>query len=462
MSELNSEIHVSSLRRLSGTIQHLVETQLWIKVLIGLALGIITGFILGPTAGIVDIKLSNTIVNWLALPGTLFIATIQMIVVPLVFASIIRGLTVTESPSELKVLGISSGVFFFLTTLLAILLGLALALIIKPGKILGASLIKKVENPVNEIAPTVANISSIEDIPQVLINVLPSNPLASMVGGEMVQIILFAIVVGVALVNLPKKKSAPLFDLLGSIQEVCMKIVSWAMRIAPIAVFGLIARLTSSVGIEILSVLSIYVLTVILGLFMMMLVLLLIVLLVSKKNPIEFIKSIKDVVLLALSTSSSAAVMPLSIKTVEDNLNVKSSFARFIIPLGATVNMNGTALYQVVATIFLAQVFEIQLGTFGLLFIVTMVVTSSIGSPATPGTSIIILATVLEGLGIPTSGLALIIGVDRILDMVRTSVNVTGDLTACVVIDKIYRKEEPTDYIPIEFTAPKPFSAPKK
>ncbi len=195
---------------------------------------------------------------------------------------------------------------------------------------------------------------------------------------------------------------------------------------------------------------------------MMMLVLLLIVLLVSKKNPIEFIKSIKDVVLLALSTSSSAAVMPLSIKTVEDNLNVKSSFARFIIPLGATVNMNGTALYQVVATIFLAQVFEIQLGTFGLLFIVTMVVTSSIGSPATPGTSIIILATVLEGLGIPTSGLALIIGVDRILDMVRTSVNVTGDLTACVVIDKIYRKEEPTDYIPIEFTAPKPFSAPKK
>ncbi|NIP30221.1 MAG: cation:dicarboxylase symporter family transporter [Candidatus Dadabacteria bacterium] len=457
MGEPFKEIELSSLRRLSGTLQHLVETQLWIKVLIGLFLGIIAGFILGPTVGIVDSQVSATIVSWLALPGTIFIALIQMIVVPLVFASIVRGLTATESSSELKVIGISAGIFFLITTAIATFLGLALTLLIKPGRLVSAGLIKTVTNSDEKITPTLTEVSSFTDLPQIVTSLLPSNPLASMVGGEMVQVIFFAVIVGIALVNLATEKSAPLFDLLGSIQEVCMKIVSWAMLIAPFAVFGLIARLTSSVGVEILKVLSFYVLTVTLGLFLMMVIFLALVFLLAQKNPIEFLKSVKDVVLLSLSTSSSAAVMPLSIKTAEDSIGVKPSIARFLIPLGATVNMNGTALYQGVATIFLAQVFDVQIGTFGLLFVVTMAVAASIGSPATPGTGIIILATILEGVGIPTAGIALIIGVDRILDMMRTSVNVTGDLTACVVIDRLYRTQAIT-YQQDDYSA---FAAPR-
>jgi Na+/H+-dicarboxylate symporter len=257
----------------------------------------------------------------------------------------------------------------------------------------------------------------------------------------MLEVILFAIVVGVALVNLAPQKSAPLFDLLGSVQEVCMKVVAWAMRLAPYAVFGLIARLISTVGVDVLGGMVVYVGTVLAGLAVMMGVFVALAALVGRLPPRRFVASVREVVLLAFSTSSSATVMPLSIETAEDKLGVRPSIARFLVPLGATVNMNGTALYQGVATVFLAQVFDIPLGVFGMLLVVVTAVSASIGSPATPGAGIVILAMVLEGVGIPTAGLALILGVDRILDMSRTAVNVTGDLTACVVVDRFFGRD---------------------
>jgi Na+/H+-dicarboxylate symporter len=286
------------------------------------------------------------------------------------------------------------------------------------------------------IAAALPETPGLPQVPEMLIGLLPTNPLASMVGGEMLQVILFAFIVGIALVNLAPERSAPLFDLLGSLQDVSMIVVSWAMRLAPFAVFGLVARLTSTVGIDVLGGMAVYMLTVLAGLFLMMVLFVAIASVLARVGPRRFLSAIRDVFLLAFSTSSSAAVMPLSIETAEEKLGVRSSIARFLIPLGATVNMNGTALYQGVATVFLAQVFDIQLSVFGMALVVVTAVAASIGSPATPGAGIVILAMVLEGVGIPTAGIALILGVDRILDMSRTAVNVAGDLTACIVIQR--------------------------
>lgn len=221
-----------------------------------------------------------------------------------------------------------------------------------------------------------------------------------------------------------------------------MGIVGWAMRIAPFAVFGLVARLTSTLGLDALGGMAIYMLTVLAGLGFMMLVFMAIASLAASLSPRRFLSAVREVVLLAFSTSSSAAVMPISIRTAEDSLGVRPSIARFLVPLGATVNMNGTALYQGVATVFLAQVFDVPLTFFGLLLVVVTAVSASIGSPATPGAGIVILAMVLEGAGIPTAGIALILGVDRVLDMSRTAVNVMGDLTACLVVERLSKRDE--------------------
>ena len=430
------QIELAPLRRLSGTLEHLIQTQLWARVLVGMLGGVATGALLGPSAGLVDPAIAVPLASWLALPGSLFLALVQMIVVPLVFSSVVRGLAAGEDVAQLRRLGGAGAGFFLVTTALATSLGLALGLLVRPGSYLDASLVRAAMSGEAPLPAEIPAAPGFERLPDVVVGLLPTNPLASMVGGEMLQVILFAVVVGVALVNLAPDKSAPLFDLLGSLQEVCMKVVAGAMRLAPFAVFGLVARLTSTVGLEVLAGMGVYVLTVLAGLLIMMGVFVVLAALAGGMGAGRFLASVREVVLLAFSTSSSAAVMPLSIQTAEEKLGVRPSIARFLVPLGATVNMNGTALYQGVATVFLAQVFEVPLGTLGLLLIVVTAVAASIGSPATPGAGIVILAMVLEGAGVPTAGIALILGVDRILDMSRTAVNVTGDLTACVVLHR--------------------------
>lgn len=252
----------------------------------------------------------------------------------------------------------------------------------------------------------------------------------------MLEVVIFSVIFGFALLLTPVARTKPLFDFLGALQEVCMTIVKGAMLLAPLAVFGLMAQLVSRIGFEALLGMSIYVMTVLLGLLIMFVLYMLLILLVTKSSPFSFISKLKELLLLAFSTSSSAAVMPLSIKTAEDKLNVRPSIAEFVIPIGATINMNGTALYQGVATIFLAQVYGVDLSTGSLVLLVVVAVGASIGSPATPGVGIVILSMVLGTVGIPASGIALLMGVDRILDMCRTAVNVAGDMVACVVMDK--------------------------
>ena len=276
---------------------------------------------------------------------------------------------------------------------------------------------------------------NIASIPDKLLGLVPGNPLNAMVKGEMLQVVIFSIVFGIALVSMAPAQSRPMLDLLGSLQEVCMTVVRWTMLLAPFAVFGLMAQLATKIGIDALLGMAIYVMTVIMGLLVMLFVYLALLAFFAGRKPLQFLLQSRDVILLAFSTSSSAAVMPLSIKTAQERLGVRSSISQFVIPLGATINMNGTALYQSVATVFLAQVYGVELSWGGMSLIVAMAVGASIGSPATPGVGIVILSMVLGSVGIPPSGIALILGVDRILDMSRTAINVTGDLVTCVLME---------------------------
>jgi Na+/H+-dicarboxylate symporter len=256
-----------------------------------------------------------------------------------------------------------------------------------------------------------------------------------MVQGQMLQIVIFTLIFGIALVMMRREQARPILDLMASLQEVCMTIVKWAMWLAPWAVFGLLAQITAKVGLDALYGMAIYVITVLVGLLLLFGFYLLLLLL-AREQPLRFLWQVREVLLLACSTSSSAAVLPLSIRTAETQLQVPAPIAQFVIPIGATINMTGTALYQGAATMFLAQVFGIDIGISGILVIILLAVGASIGSPATPGVGIIILALVLDSVGVPTAGIALIVGVDRILDMCRTAINVCGDLVTTVILNR--------------------------
>ncbi len=429
---------------LNRQLNRLLQGRLWIKVLIGMFLGIATGMLIGPTGGWLSISTSTTLGNWLALPGQLFLTLIQMIVIPLIFASVVRGLSASESFEQLQRMGVGVVVYFVSTTVIAIIIGLAVASLIKPGHYVDSASLKSLM-PAGTVAEATAqpgNPPSLSELPDKLVTIFPSNPLTSMVEGQMLQVVMFAMIMGVALVMMKPAQSKPLLDLMSSLQEVCMTVVSWAMRLAPLAVFGLMAQLTSKIGLDAIFGMGVYVGTVLAGLLILLSLYLVLIYLFTRQRPASFLRSTRDVLLLAFSTSSSAAVMPLSIKTAEENLQVHPSVSQFVIPLGATINMNGTALYQGVATIFLAQVFAIDLSTGALLLVIVTAVGASIGSPGTPGVGIVILSMVLETVGIPVAGIVLIMGVDRILDMSRTAVNVCGDLVAAKLMNRWMVKTE--------------------
>jgi Na+/H+-dicarboxylate symporter len=421
------------LKNLVDHFDKLISGRLWLKVLIALLLGVVFGVLLGPDLNLVSAPIVKTITAWLALPGQIFLAIIQMIVVPLVMASIVRGLAANNNPDAMKKNGFIALLFIFISTALAAAVGILLALNIQPGYFIDASALTEMD--VGNVVNTVAKgFPEVADLPEKVSGLIPKNPLASMASGEMLQVILFSAVLGAALLSIPASQSKPLFDLLGALQEVSLRIVSWAMLLAPIAVFGLITRLVANLGVDVLTGMAVYVLTVLLGLLVVASLYFVVAKLTIKQSLKTFFVNVRELLLLAFSTSSSAAVMPITLQVTEDKLKIKPEISRFLVPLGATINMTGTALYQGVATVFLAQVFNVDLSLSSYVFIVTMAVAASIGSPATPGAGIIILSMVLEGVGIPAAGIALILGVDRILDMCRTSVNVLGDVVTCSTV----------------------------
>jgi Na+/H+-dicarboxylate symporter len=341
------------LSRLYTHLYKLVDEKLYARVLAGLFLGLIMGIILSPDSGWVDQEVSQTVTNWLAMPGNLFLRLIQMIMIPLVFASIIQGIAGGQNLEHLKSIGLKVAFYFLFTTVFSILFGVSLALFIGPGDYVDAQKMQEsmgmhiAQSPEADIGPQHSL-----NIPQRITNVLPSNPLQAMISGEMLSIVIFSIIIGIALLTMPAKSSSPVLDLLFSVQEICMTITRWAMKIAPLAVFGLICQITAKVGFNALTGLGVYIVTVWIGLFILLFFYLIIIKFFTNHGPLQFLKESKDVLLLAFSMASSAAVIPLSIKTAEESLKIRPAVSRFIIPLGATINMNGTALYQAIATIF--------------------------------------------------------------------------------------------------------------
>lgn len=439
-------IHPRNIKHLTHYLRLLIRERLWAKILVGMAAGLVVGMLFGPQFELLPRETATTLGNWLALPGKFFITIIQMIVIPLVFASVIRGIAATESMQQLKKTGMRLVVYFLLTSITAVSVGLLTAYIIEPGSF--------VENPPKEESVSVTEVRDelgsgegeaafdLRTLPQSLISILPKNPISEAVNMEMLPIVLFSIIFGLALVSLNPKQSKPLLDLLGSLQSVAMAVVKWAMLIAPIAVFGLMAQLAIDTGFESLFGIGVYVLTVFAGLFVLLALYILVALFFGGIAPWRFLAAIREVQLLAFSTGSSVAVLPLTIKTAEEKFKVRPSISQFVLPIGATVNMDATAMFQGVATLFLMQVYGLDLGLGMIILLVATVVGSSIGTPATPGVGIIVLSVVLRGVGVPIEGIALIIGVDRILEMCRTAINVTGDMAASIVMNRLVKRKK--------------------
>ena len=414
----------------------LIRTHLWVQVLIAMVLGIGLGLLLSPSGiELVSKEIAYNLAQWIALPGQLFLAMIQMVVIPLVMSSIILGIASSGDSAFLKKMGFRIAPYFIITTTIAVVIGITIATLLNPGNYVDVELVNSM---VGDTPHTVTTTHVEQDIslPERIVSLVPANPTQSLIEKDMLAIVIYAIFIGIALLALEKRQSKLILDMTTSLQALTLKIVNWAMMIAPIAVFGLLCDITIRVGTKAIFGMSIYVVTVILGLLLLLGFYVLIATFIARKNPKEFLYAIREPQLLAFSTSSSAAVMPLSMKTAHEKLNVRQSIAQFIVPLGATINMDGTALYQVVAAVFLTQVFGIELTLSDLLLLTATTIGASIGSPSTPGVGIVILASILQGIGVPIAGIALIIGVDRILDMCRTAVNVSGDLAACAVMDR--------------------------
>lgn len=426
---------IRPLNDLSFHLDKLIKGRLWLKVIIGLFLGAGLGMLINPSTGLVSEDLSLSMANWLDLPGQVFMRLVQMIMIPLIFASIVSGI-VGNTSENLKTFGLRLLLYFLFTTVVSITIGLVVTLIMKPGKYVFE--LGGFPNSGEEPITTTEQTDLLGNIPETISKLIPNNPLESILMGEMLGVVIFTIIIGVAITQLQRDTARPIIRFVEAIQKICMIVVSWAMKLVPFAVFGLMAALLSKIGLEIFLGLGYYMLVVVLGLLVLMLFYLMMVFVVMRQNPFTFLGLIREPQLLAFSTASSAAVMPVSMKTADEKLGVSSNISDFVIPVGATINMDGTALFQCVTTLFMAQSYGMELSLINIILITVTVVAASIGTPAIPGGGVIILASVLQSAGIPIDGLIVIIGIDRILGMFRTAVNVTGDLTACVIFNKFY------------------------
>lgn len=427
------------------SIRVMISKHLWAQILLALVLGISVGLMLSPEGGgLLSEASAEVTAEWIKLPGSIFLALIKMIVIPLVVSSIMLGVATAGDPEYLKRIGLRIFPYFVITTCVAVTIGALLANWIEPGRFIDGALVASVE----QSAPTVSNTLD-SSLPERLVALLPKSMTQATVDQSMLQLVVFAMIMGVALISLPQKKAKLLLQLLDTVQSISMKVVSWAMMLAPYAVFGLLCDITIKIGLNALLGMLVYVLTVLTGLVFLLVFYLILVKVLAGRSPLAFLNEIRSVQLLAFSTSSSAAVMPLSLKTSEKNLNVNPAIGQFVVPLGATINMDGTAMYQTIAALFLVQAFGIDLSFSAMLLLMITTVGASIGAPSTPGVGIVILATLLESVGVPGAGIALILGVDRILDMSRTALNVSGDMTACCVMDKwlpVSDRQKPIDY----------------
>ena len=412
------------------------------KILIGMVIGIVFGFIMNAVDGGKDF-----VTDWIKPFGTIFINLLKLIAVPLILASLIKGISDLKDISKIKKMGLKTMVIYMLTTLVAIIIGLGIVNVIQPGAGMSADTIEKIKSKYetsSDVVDKITKASAQNDAGplQALVDIFPSNIFTSLGDASMLQIIFFAMFVGISLLLIPEKKAKPLMDFFDSLNEVVMKMVDLIMLFAPYAVFALLANVIIAFDdTEILLKLLVYALCVVGGLLLMIAFYLMLVSVYTKKSPLWFLKQISPAQLLAFSTSSSAATLPVTMERVEEHLGVDKEVSGFVLPVGATINMDGTSLYQAIAAVFIMQVVWPEGLTFSnQLIIVGTALLASIGSAAVPSAGMVMLVIVLESIGFPEEllpiGLALIFAVDRPLDMCRTAVNVTGDATVSMIIAK--------------------------
>ena len=397
--------------------------SLTVKIITGMILGFLTGLLINILSlnsnEIINIYLVNGLFDTI---GSIFISSLKLMVVPLVFFSLSTGVASFDKDKKLSVIALKTISLYLLTTAIAISLGLFIAILFSPGE--GLNLTSSAEY----IAPSPPGIKS------VIIDIFPTNPIAAMAEGKMLQIIVFSIFFGVALRSI-KDKNSELVNIMESTTNVVMKMVFILINLAPFGVYCLMANLFATQGIGIVGNLFQYFLLVVFVLIIHGFVVYPALLYsFTKIKPFGFYKKLRPVMLFAFSTSSSNATMPVTLKTVTQDLGVNPKIASFTIPLGATVNMDGTAIMQGVATIFIANAYNIDLSTIDYLMVILTATMASIGTAGVPGVGLIMLAMVLSQVGLPTEGIALILGVDRLLDMIRTVVNVTGDSTVSTIV----------------------------
>ncbi len=384
--------------------------------------------------------------DWVKPFGDIFMQLLRAIAIPLVLVSLIRGVTNLESVSSLSKLGGRTIIIYILTTVVAIVIGLTLANVISPGKVIDPENAEIIQREWlgdamqrGEQAEILENSSPL----QWLVEIVPNNVFEAFSNNSsMLQIIFIALIIGVAMLMLGLEKVKSLSDLLEASERVIIKIVELIMKFAPIGVFALMASMVvqSAGNLQLLGALGLYFITVIIGLTILTLgVYPLMIKLFTDKPVGQFYRKMIPVQLLAFVTSSSAATLPLTLETVERDLGVSKRTASFVLPVGVTLNMDGTSIYQAIGVVFIAQVMGVELGWSEILTIIATTTISSIGTPGIPSGSVVILIMVLGSIGIPAEGLALIMGVDRPLDMLRTVTNVTGDATVSVIVDRKYQ-----------------------
>lgn len=406
------------------------------KILIGMVFGLVFGFIMK------NLELKGIVVDWIKPFGTIFINLLKMIAVPLIVVSLIVGLSDLKDISKLSKLGLRTVVLYLVTTVTAVSIGLVLANVIQPGNYINeASRNSLLENFAGDAAQKIelADKAKNSGPLQPLVDVVPENFFRAMTdNASMLQVILFVILIGIGLILIEEHKAKPVVDFFKGLNDVILKIIDIIMLGAPIGVFALMSALMVEIpDFSTLNALLVYALTVVLGLLIMVFVFyptMLIVL--AKYSPVKFFKAISPAQLLAFSTSSSAATLPVTMERVTEHVGVDEEVSSFVLPLGATVNMDGTSLYQSVAAVFIAQVMGIPLDLPTQLMIVVTATLASIGSAAVPSAGMVMLVIVLGQAGIPEAGLALIFAIDRPLDMCRTVVNVTSDAAVSTVVAK--------------------------
>jgi len=409
---------------------------------------IILGMVLGVFFGLILLNFEGGkvfIINWIKPFGTIFINSLKLIAVPLILASLIKGISDLKDLSKLSSMGGITISTYIFTTLMAVSIGLIAVNLVKPGDYITEEtreqLVSAYSTNANQKIEAANNQKNLGPL-QPLVDIVPSNFLSAASNNRnMLQVIFFAILFGIAMILIPKKKSKSIKKFFDSLNDIILKIIDLIMLAAPYGVFALLAAIiVEAPSIDLFKALGLYSLTVLFGLFLLIFMYVIIVKLFIGKSPSYFIKGISPAQLLAFSTSSSAATLPVTMDRVQDHLDVEEEVSSFVLPIGATINMDGTCLYQAVAAVFIAQAFGLDLSLAAQLGIVSTATLASIGSAAVPGAGMVMLIIVLSQAGIPEIGLALIFAVDRPLDMCRTVINVTGDATVSMFVNKFRKK----------------------